>query len=115
MQYTPQLHKQINQTLCRKFTPAVTLDYVEMILNNVFAEEYDNGKQLQLTEQNALDGAKNWKQASFGGCYLCYNSQLNEMFGTDEEDGEKLLNMQAEALQAAWKEIEKALHLIHLC
>lgn len=114
MKYTPEINAQIMQLLHRKNTPAVVLDYAEMILN-VFAEEYDGGLQLQLTEENALNGAENWKQASFGGCYLCYNSQLNEMFGTDEEDGEKLLNMQAEALQAAWKEIEKALKFIRAC
>lgn len=114
MKYTPEINAQIMQLLHRKNAPAVVVDYAEMILN-VFAEEYSGGLQLQLTEENALNGAKNWKQASFGGNFLVYNCDLAEMFDTDESDSEKLLNMQADALQAAWKEIEKAMKFIRAC
>lgn len=112
MKYTPEINAQIMQLLQRKNTPAVVLDYAEMILN-VFGEEYAGGLQLQLTEENALNGAKSWTEASYNGNFLIYNSDLAEMFDADESD--KLLDMQAEALQAAWKEIEKALKFIRAC
>lgn len=117
MKYIPEINAQIMQLLHRKIysgNGCAVITYAEMILN-VFAEEYGGGLQLQLTEENALNGAKNWKQASFGGNFLVYNCELAEMFDTDEEDGEKLLNMQAEALQAAWKEIQKAVKFIRAC
>lgn len=117
MKYTPEINAQIMQLLQRKIysgNGCIVITYAEMILN-VFAEEYDGGLQLQLTEENALNGAENWKRASFGGNFLAYNRDLAQMFDADESDSEKLLNMQAEALQAAWKEIEKALKFFRAC
>lgn len=110
MKYTPEIHKQITVLLRRSATPAVVQDFAGMILEDVFAEEYDNGGQLQLTEQNALNGAKSWSEASWGGSYLCYNSDLEEVFpGVDTE---KLLDAQAAALAEAWEAIEDAVLFI---
>ena len=111
MKYTPEIHEQITVLLQRSATPSVVQTYAEMILDGVFAEEYRcNGEQLQLTEQNALNGAKSWSEASCGGSYLCYNSDLEEVFpGVDTE---KLLDAQAAALEKAWEAIAAAVRFI---
>ena len=113
MKYTPEIHEQITVLLQRSAAPSVVQDFAEMILDGVFAEEYDNGGQLQLTERNALNGANSWTEASWGGSYLCYNSDLEEVFpGVDTE---KLLDAQAAALEKAWKAIAAAVRFIKQC
>jgi hypothetical protein len=114
MQYTPEINAQIMQLLHRKNTSAVVLDYAGMILD-VFAESYDNGEALELNIENALNGAKSWTDASFRGSYLVYTTDLAEIFGAEESDSEKLLNMQADALAEAWNEIQKAVKFINGC
>lgn len=113
MKYTPIIQEQITVLLRRSATTAVVQEFARMILDGVFAEEYDNGGQLQLTERNALNGAKSWSEASWGGSYLCYNSDLEEVFpGVDTE---KLLDAQAAALEKAWKAIAAAVRFIGQC
>lgn len=113
MKYTPEIHEQITVLLQRSATPAVVQKYAEMILDDVFAEEYYDGGQLQLTEYNAFNGANSWTEASLGGCYLCYSSDLEEVFpGVDTE---KLLDAQAAALEKAWKAIAAAVRFIEQC
>ena len=112
MQYTPEIHEQITALLQRSAAPSVVQTYAGMILDN-FAEWSDDGEQLQLTERNALNGEKSWSEASWGGSYLCYNSDLEEV--VPGVDTEKLLDAQAAALAKAWKAIAAAVHFIEQC
>lgn len=117
MKYTPEINAQIMQLLHRKIysgNGCVVIEYAGMILD-YFAERYDNGDALALNLKNALNGAKSWTEASYNGSFLFYNSDLVEMFDADESDSDKLLIMQAQALAAAWKEIEKAIKFIRAC
>lgn len=68
-----------------------------------------------ITEVDLLNGAKDWKQYSWGGCALIYNDDIRKALcpeDTGEEkrnsDGKPWLDVQAEAL-------EKAAHLVLHC
>lgn len=47
--------------------------------------EFLINKNLEATEKNLLNGAKNWKEASEGGNYLIYDKDIAERLATPTE------------------------------
>lgn len=104
---------------------AVTL-YALDLLDDV-QEGADNMERLPLDgaelEQWALNGAANWHQYSWGGCSLCYNSQIAERVCTPSElkrkhggeyepnSHETWLDVQARALYQANERIRIICHI----
>ena len=61
-----------------------------------------------ITEDDLLNGAKDWKQYSWGGCALVYNDDIRKALCPDDtgeekrsRDGKPWLDVQAEALRKA--------------
>lgn len=61
-----------------------------------------------ITEDDLLNGAKDWKQYSWGGCALVYNDDIRKALCPDDNgeekrsrDGKPWLDVQAEALRKA--------------
>ena len=82
--------------------------------------EYLIGENLELNEKNLLDGAKDWKEYSYGGSALIYDDDIAERLATPSEirrqtrkDGlssmananETWLDVQARALYQASRRI----------
>jgi len=86
-----------------------------------FALDLLDGIEGEITKENALNGARDWKEYSYGGCYYIYNSDIAEALCTPSElkrtDGGRLqpngseswLDVQARALSQAWTMIQRAM------
>lgn len=76
-------------------------------------EEYQNNIKYKELKEILLNGAENWREYSFGGCSLIYNSEivarLPKSFKRYKNNGTKLLEIQANYLHNALFEIYKVL------
>ena len=96
-------------------------EYALEMIDNL--EEYDHGKvpadYIELKKM-ALNGARDWKQASEGGSWLIYNEEIAERLCSPSElrktangrrqpsSRETWLDVQARALDAAYKRVYRA-------
>lgn len=87
------------------------------LLKNISDYEVNEISNSSLLKKALLNGASNWSEYSWGGCYLIYNSDIAEMFCTPSElkkthngkrkpnKNEEWLDVQARALNQAAKMI----------
>ena len=89
--------------------------------------EYNNGAEIPNNrakiKEIVLNGARNWKEYSWGGCSLCYNGQIAKRLCTPYElartcSGERnpngkesWLDVQARALYQAFYKLAQALEM----
>ena len=88
------------------------LEYMEEMVENI------RERGGEVSERNALNGASNWEEYSWGGSSLIYNSDICERLCNNTEkkrtkNGERRpnareewLDTQARALKQAWHKIE---------
>ena len=97
--------------------------YAQMIIEEIAERAEWEGREPETIEELrewALNGAKDWKQASEGGCYLVYNYDIartlcnpTELKKTDEgmkgpNSRETWLDVQTRALYQAFEKIREA-------
>ena len=85
-----------------------------------FALDLIDGCEGEITLENLLNGAKDWKQYSEGGCYFVYNEDIAKALCTPSElkrtDNGRLnpnsmetwIDVQSRALGQAWRLIKRA-------
>jgi len=99
------------------------LENLEELINGGYVKE-DDLKNFKALEDAALNGAKDWSQASWGGSFLCYDweiakrlcnpSELKKTRGGERRPNsqEEWLDVQARALYQAfrrvWSEVSRA-------
>jgi len=99
------------------------LENLEELAEGGYVQE-DSLKDYRALKTAALNGAKDWEQASWGGCYLIYNSDIAERLCNPSElkktrggerrpnSREEWLDVQARALYQAfrrvWSEVSRA-------
>lgn len=100
-----ELIKEIEKRSTRSKWDKGVGEYAVELLENI-----ENG---DITEENLLNGAKNWEQYSWGGCSLIYNNDICERLATQSEQkrtrngelkpnkNEEWLDTQARALYQA--------------
>ncbi|MES2356288.1 MAG: hypothetical protein V4568_18165 [Pseudomonadota bacterium] len=83
--------------------------------------EHLENENLEITLENALNGARDWKEFSYGGCSLIYNADIAERLCTPSElkrkkggdlnpsSRETWCDVQARALYQAWLSIRRDL------
>lgn len=95
------IEKRLRNRLLDDHTKKIARVYCEHLLTNI-PDEVD-----ELNEKTLLCGAKDWYEYSWGGLALVATSKLADLLLRDtqykrySEDGEFLLNRQAEALKMA--------------
>lgn len=77
----------------------------------------DNMENGEVTEKNLLNGAKNWKQYSYGGCALIYDEDICRRLCTPSEikkthNGERRPNKQENWIDVQARALFQAARLI---
>ena len=86
-----------------------------------YAIDLVNDCEGEITEENLLNGARDWAQYSEGGCALIYDADIAEALCTPSElkrtdngrlqpnSGESWIDVQTRALYQAWGMIKRAI------
>lgn len=110
-----------------KWSKAVLQDAQELLKNVL--EWIEDEEEVEINEKLLLNGARNWKDYSWGGSALIYNGEIAEHYSTPSElkkfwglneygcvkrntntRGEHLLDIQERALRQAWLAIRNEMN-----
>lgn len=64
---------------------AYAVDMLSKLYTNIADGWYTEPTNRKELEKTLLNGAKDWKQYSYGGCALCYDGQIVETLCTESE------------------------------
>lgn len=103
MKYTT-LKKQFFEFLKRNYHRRY-LSAADILFYNIEeVSRYENKNVIELTEEEALNGAKNWLNYSESGMGLVDLEQINFSYYLDAFDINKYMKIQGELFKTVWKE-----------
>ena len=69
--------KNLKAVKCRSAWDKGVKEYAYMLLDNIFSDrDYKAIPSFKALHEELLDGAKDWKQFSWGGCALIYDEDI---------------------------------------
>lgn len=77
-------NKKVRSAWCRG-VKAYAIDMLEELAENIADGWYTEPTNRKELEKALLNGAKDWKQYSDGGCALCYDEHIVEILCTESE------------------------------